>query len=321
VKFLTALFVVALLTGCDGQSARPSLPQSVTERRARGASGSNGDLLYVPLGFHLSIYSYPDLKRIRVVDLWPLALGLWTSSDPKTGDVCFDNYAEVLIFKHGATSPYVTIAQPPSAETIDCALDPATNDLAITYSVAGSNDNWVAVYKSPYNGSPKAYSDPGMAYMQFAGYDADGDLFIDGESSPSGCECLVDELAKGSGKLIELQKNEALAPVGPLSWDGQYMTMTVENVIDRFTVSGSTVTVVGKTSYNDVTSGDSFAFQGSTAIGRVLYKGADRKLRHIGFWQYPNGQNPFKIIDVFRTKKDLDWAVGIPAISVAPSEK
>ena len=61
--------------------------------------------------------------------------------------------------------------------------------------------------------------------------------------------------------------------------------------------------------------------QGSTAIGRVLHKGADRKLRHIGFWQYPSGQNPFKVIDVFRTKKDLDWAVGIPAISVAPSKK
>ena len=167
MRLLAILPVLALLAAC-AQNAATTLPQSPAQSRLDRASGSSGDLLYVPLGFHLSIYRYPDLKRIKVVNTSPVVLGLWTDSDKNTGDMCFDNYSEVFVFKHGATQPYVTIPEPPSAESIDCALDSATNNLAITYSVGGgSNNNWVSVYRSPYDGSPTTYSDPGMGYMQF----------------------------------------------------------------------------------------------------------------------------------------------------------
>src|ERR1700688_3707244 len=118
--YVTVVFVLA---GCGGSqtSAQASIvPQgAMAQRRAHGSSGSSGDLLYVVLYKYLSIYTYPKLKKLKTLNTgtW---LGLRGDSNPNNGDMCFDNYAQVFVFKHGATQPYVTIPQPPSAETFDC---------------------------------------------------------------------------------------------------------------------------------------------------------------------------------------------------------
>lgn len=315
-----ALAALVLLTACGAQNGTSIVPQSaMPQARQHRSSGSSGDLLYVALWHHLSIYSYPDLKRLKVVDTSPLVLGWWAASNPKNGDICFDNFSTVYILAHGATQPYATIPEPGthSVSSIDCAFDPTTDDLAITYNDdIYDGRNWVALYKKPYNHRPKKYRDKGMIFIDHAAYDANGDLFIDGEDGRY-CSCLIDEIAKGSDKLTELQENPELG-AGSLRWDGQYMTMTPTSTINRFTVSGSTVTVVGKTLYDKVTNPEGFAIQGNTAMGWVLHKGVKGKERHIGFWRYPYGQKPFKVIKVFRSKTDLDGA-SVPVVSVDPS--
>lgn len=313
---LGLLAAAVMLPGCGG-SQNSALPQAVeAQSRVHGASDSSGDLLYAAAGFHLSIYSFPDLKRLKIVNTWPNALGLWTASDISTGDMCFDNYSQVYVYQHGATQPYVTIPEPSSGESFDCAFDSSTNDLAITYN-EDNGPYYVSIYKSPYDGGPSNYTDSNLRYIKYAAYDADGDLFVDGQDE-NGCECRLFELPKGASNFIELQRNYQLT-AGPLQWDGQYMTMAVQSVLYRFTVSGSSVTVVGKTAYQKVTSGDAFAIRGNTAMGWVLHKGVAGKFRHIGFWRYPKGTKPFRIIKVFTRAKDLDWGAGIPVISVAPS--
>lgn len=315
---LATVAAAAMLPACGG-SQNATVPQgaTMTQSRAHEASGYSGDLLYVAIWHHLSIYSYPDLERLKVVDTSPNVLGWWTASNPNNGDICFDNFSTIYVLAHGATQPYATIPQPGSVQSLDCAFDPTTDDLAITYyNDFYDNSNYVALYKKPYNHRPKKYRDKGMIFMAHAAYDANGDLFVDGEDSHY-CSCLIDELAKGSDKLTELQENPELGP-GLLRWDGQYMTVTPTNAIYRFTVSGSTVTVVGKTLYDKVTNPDGFAIQGNTAMGWVLHRGVKGKERHVGFWRYPYGQKPFKVIKVFRSKTDLDGA-SVPVVSVDPS--
>lgn len=308
------LMAVFVLAGCGGTGTAVPLG-AMTQSQAHQASGSSGDLLYVVLGHYLSIYSYPHVKRLKIIDTgtW---LGIWGASNPNTGDMCFDNYGQVILYAHGATQPYLTIAQPPSAETFDCAFDPTTNNLAITYN-GGSDNSWVSVYSSPYDGSPTEYSDPGMTYIQWAAYDATGDLFVDGENA-SGGEILVDELPKGSSSFIELKPNQELAPIGPLQWDGRYLTMTVQNVIYRFTVSGSGLKVIGKTAYDHLPESDTFTILGSTAFGRGLHDGRSGG-RHLGFWRYPNGRKPFNLIRIFRSPEDKEYYVDAATVSVAPS--
>ena len=318
---ITLTIAATVLAACGGSQppigAPGAMPHgTMTQNRVHQLSGYSGDLLYAPVGYHLSIYSYPDLKRLEIINTFPNPLGLWADSDPNSGDMCFDNFGDVYVFKHGATQPYATISQR-SGETQDCAFDPVTDDLAITYwDDNPSLHSWVSIYKPPYDGTPTEYSDAGMPFMLYDAYDASGDLFVDGQDT-LGCECLYDELPKGSKTFIEFEDSQLGA--GSLRWDGQYMTVTWPNVIYRFTVSGSMLTVVGKTAYEDVTRDDGFNMHGNTAMGWALHKGLQGKGRHIGFWHYPNGDEPFKVIKVFSRPKDLDWAAGIPVVSVDPS--
>ena len=185
----------------------------------------------------------------------------------------------------------MTIPQPPSgAESFDCAFDATTNNLAITYN-EHNGPYYVAIYSSPYNGQPSIYSDLNMRYVKYAAYDAAGDLFVDGQDERY-CECRIFELPKNSSKLIELQRNSQLT-AGPLQWDGQHMTMVVQSVIYRFSVSGRSVTVVGKTAYERAATSDFFTIQGNTAIGRAMHRGNSGK-RFLGFWHYPHGRKPIR---------------------------
>ena len=191
--------LAALLAACESQSIGPKvLPgEATTQGPASETPGSNGDLLYVVLGHYLSIYSFPDLRRIKIAHTPFLGMG---HSNPNNGDMCFANLRTVRVIKHGATHPYATIKKPPSSPvSVDCAFDPTTDDLAITYDKY-LGQRYVAIYSEPYDGSPTIHADTGMKAVKYAAYDADGDLFVDGQRV-DGCECLLDELPKGSSEL------------------------------------------------------------------------------------------------------------------------
>ena len=66
IRFALSIGAAALFAGCGAQSSE-TLPQRVMPQiKAHPLVGSSGDLLYVDLGSRLSIYSYPDLKRLQL---------------------------------------------------------------------------------------------------------------------------------------------------------------------------------------------------------------------------------------------------------------
>jgi hypothetical protein len=96
------------------------------------------------------------------------------------------------------------------------------------------------------------------------------------------------------------------------------MTMTIRDVIYRFAVSGSSVSVVGKTRVKDAPIDADFAIQSGMAVGRASKVGnGQRNGRWLGLWAYPTGGKPVTVIKIARPgKKDI---IGAALVSVGSS--
>jgi len=309
---LVALIGAALIVaGCGQTGSAEAVPQGATAQPKvhRAASGA---LLYVAFDETVYVFKYPTLKQVETFKP-PSWLGFNGASNPNDGDMCFDNYSTVYLFAHGATKPYASVGAPSETESFDCALDPVTKNLAVTYSKSGAGNTWVDVYSNP-SGSPTKYSSSAMNYIEYAAYDADGDLFVDGQAV-AGYGLL--ELPKGGSAFITLSTG-SFAPSGPLAWDGQYMTITEGRNIYRFQTSGSSITIVGETATKDSPGFTHFAIQGDQAVGKANEQGSGEKnSRWFGVWHYPQGGRPFTSVQLIRkNKKDI---IGTILVSVAPS--
>ena len=75
------------------------------------------------------------------------------------------------------------------------------------------------------------------------------------------------ELPKGENTFTMLSMG-SLVPDGALAWDGQHMTMATFKDIYQFEVSGSSISVVGKTTLNGASVGlPRLAIEGDRLIG------------------------------------------------------
>ena len=91
-----------------------------------------------------------------------------------------DGASQIVEYAHGGTVAIATLSRPGEYPE-GCSVDPVTGNLAVTnfYSSAGGGS--VSIYAGA-RGSPQLYSDPAIVNYRFCGYDARGNLFVDGSN-------------------------------------------------------------------------------------------------------------------------------------------
>jgi len=217
----------------------------------------------------------------------------------KSGDVFVVDFgaeggtAGVVEYAHGGTSPIATLSDPgyyPEA----CSIDPTTGNLAVTNDSSGSGASGVVAIYANAKGDPTDYADPKISYMNFCGYDDDGNLFVDGQYEGA---FAFGEMLKGSSSFKRIKLTQAPGYSLNLQWDGKYVALAASStVIYHVAVKGSKGTVVGTTLLNGPVSGTEVQFwiQGGTIVAPY---GTGNSPDEVGFWKYPTGGRVRKSID------------------------
>ncbi|MGC1381016.1 MAG: hypothetical protein WA814_08335 [Candidatus Baltobacteraceae bacterium] len=215
-------------------------------------------LLYVSDGATgtIDIYNY----RVRVGKLYGQITGLsfpYGQCLDRGGNVyVVDNEtAKIYEFAHGGTTPIAT-ASDAYGNPIGCSVDPTNGDVAVAnFNGASSGPGGLVVFAGGLDGSQTNYTNSLLYHLYPPGYDPHGDLFVQG-TDYSGNDYFA-ELRKGSGT-FDMLSGLTIAFPGSVGWDGSYITATDQDyqygyttMIYRLTVSGSAVTIVGKTNLTD----------------------------------------------------------------------
>jgi hypothetical protein len=294
-----ALLAALTIAGC----ASPSQP--IPEARTSIRTGQQHawmspdarveDLLYV---------SYQSPNQVNVYSFWRAKLvGTLTGPSNPLG-LCVDKAQHVYVtdyftgnilkYAHGRNRPIETLTEPYIYPTA-CSIDPTTGNLAVS-----DDQNGVFVFANA-KGTPKLYSYSGFEHYLFIGYDAQGNLFVDGSYAN---HFALAELRKGGGRLGLVTLNQHIGRAGGLQWDGKYLAIcdsgTPPNVIYEFSISGSKGKLAGTTSLTGSYGIDQFWLPkfGSGKINpqstRVV--AADQSAADVAYWKYPVGGNATKTI-------------------------
>ena len=166
------------------------------------------------------------------------------------------------------------IHPPPSyGQAVDYAFDPTSNDIAVSFQAELSSvSGTVAVYQLS-SAQPTIYTVPNMYVPAFLGYDAQGNLFVDGKSNLEALSNLLAELPKGAQHFEEIPLNESLSAMGSIQWDGSYITIADAGSIYQLNISGDTATVASTVSLKGAwAKSPLFWIQGSTVLGDYSFQ-------------------------------------------------
>lgn len=299
--------VVVLLAGCGGSQPRVgvwgAMPQTASlqaEVRAVKDRGSwmlpeaaSQDLLYVSNTNTVTVYSYPKGKLEGTI-----------SFNYSPGGECVDGKGDVFItnsdtgqifeYAHGKKKP-MAVLKAPAADPLGCSVDPTTGDLAVSSLGFGSPPASVGIYKHA-RGTPRIFTNRSFHQYWYCGYDAAGNLFVDGINPRSFFEFA--ELPKGHHRLKSIRLDEYIGWPGGVLWDGKYMDVGDQNtpVVYQFVIQGDAGTTAGSTSLggSDVEGVGDFFILGSTLIAPNLCKGSCTG--NVLFYNYPAGGLPTNTI-------------------------
>ncbi len=296
--FVTVGLISASFIACSG--SRPINPQGLNQNASSPASHtrSTESLIYVvdnePYGSSkVQIYSYPSGKR----------KGQLTGFGVVYGD-CADGRGDIFILN--SASPSTIIEYPPGGKVpvktfhdtgytpTGCSVDPTTGDLAVTNFYASDYSSGTVAIFSSSNAldRPTVFTDPDIVSPRYCGYDANGNLYLDGYSKS--LQILFAELPARATQFTSISLNQAVNEPGNLQWDGKYMAIgdSSTDVIYQFSFSGSAGTEVGSTVLGGVTYGlNQFWIVGSSVVGAAAVQ------NEVGIWKYPAGGSAVKVIN------------------------
>ncbi|MGA7201394.1 MAG: hypothetical protein WBX26_06150 [Candidatus Cybelea sp.] len=281
---LTSCVAAAMLAGCGGSQPPIGAPGATPQSRAVHM-GTRRDLLYVSSDLATNVYTYPHGKLVS-------ALG------GSTGVICSNAAGDVFLsqvnvdvideFKHGRSAPIAQLSEPFSSPQ-SCSADRISGKLAVVSS-AGEG---VAIFRPAkwhHWRLPRLYPLP--EYLFSCGYDARGDLFIDGRTQNN--QIVLAEMAKGTSKFENITLDYNLTTAGTVQWDGQYLAVGDEGntLIRRFSIQGFKGTQVGSLTLSGPSSLAQFWIEGSIVIG------ADWSNSQVDFWKYPDGGSEMKDLNM-----------------------
>lgn len=289
-----ALCAVAVLAGCNAPPVQPGETSAVSLGGTEAPKSAS--LLYLSdvASNRVYVYSYPQGRLIQKLSDFgqPRSECADASGDIWIADV---QAFQVVEYAHGASRPSVALST--FGAPRGCSVDPKSGDLAVS---GGLNGTILSIFHRGKHGpwrDPERYGDPSIGVAYFCGYDAAGNLFIDGLSKAKGGSFQLAELPRGSGTLVNITVDQSISAPGQVQWDGKYLAVgdagASPSVIYRFSISGSHATAVGSANLRDSTSLRQFWIHAKTLIGPDLAS-------HVGLWKYPAGGSPTKTIDTVR---------------------
>jgi hypothetical protein len=218
--FMLGVFAFVFITACNGpaQQAQPALSNAASRSWiAPGAKAQS--LLYISdLGANaVDVYSYPDLKLAGSLHDFGSVAGLCSN---KAGEVfVVDEAGPVDVYAHGGSSPIRTLQT--SGAPYGCAVDPTTGNLALTNL---SSYLYSAVWVYPKaKGTPVKYNNDQIDSTYFCGYDASGNLIVDGWNRTA--QFILVELPKNGKSLRLLNFGKTGTTPGGVQWDGKYVAV------------------------------------------------------------------------------------------------
>lgn len=182
-----------------------------------------------------------------------------------SGNIWITNTGASQVLQYSRTGTLLNTINIPGEYPASCAVNKATNDLAVTNieSTSGGPGS-VMVFKNS-TGTPTTYTNASIYLYFFDGYDNNGNLFFDGMDS-SRVVSYFAELSAGSSntQLITLS-GATLTVAGMIQWynKGNYIALgdqacggVSSACIYWITVSGSTGTNLGTTTLSNYTGGN-----------------------------------------------------------------
>jgi hypothetical protein len=256
------------------------------------------DLLYVSDESGIVyVFSYPGGKLLGMLTGFQGPAGLCSDG---AGDVFVTDTPAIAVFeyKHGQKKPTTVIGAFGYPE--GCAVDATTGNLAVTnYTNARPlGPGSVSVIALTKKRKATTYTDPSFNEFFFCGYDNKGNLYVDGVNSGTS-QSEFAELSKGGSSLKDFTLNANVTYPGGIQWDGKDVAIedTLKDVLYRVKIAGSSGTVLGSTHFNGDLSTllTQFWIQGGTIV--LPYDTLSRDVHRVGFWPYPSGGSPAKVLD------------------------
>lgn len=289
-----------LFTACAGQGSPGALPDASVNASTLPLDLGSRDLLYISSPEHAYVYSYPNPKEIQMLQ----------GVDDDGGGDCVDAAGnvyvtlgtDVAVYAHGSTKSMKTLGGLRAAE--GCNINLANGDLAVA-DLGNGTGAGLYVYKNA-KGKPTAYTNPAFSAYWFCGYDAKGNLFVDGRSYSGGF--VLAELPVGGTKLESVAVTQKFDWPGGIQWDGKYVVVgdAERPVLYRFDVTNLKASLqgtvnLGKPAWNEYSF---FLYKGQVIVPnacRGCKWGSD-----VLFFKYPEGGKYTKII-----AKPLEGPLGV----------
>ena len=276
-----ACVAAALVTSCAGsQTSVPAVPlmPSAVAPDARPA------LLYVSdtVTGDVYVFSYPKGKLRQTLTGFTDPAGECVDAQ---GNVFVANTggSNIIEYAHGGTAPIATLKDD-GYFPVGCSIDPTSGDLAVTnFTTTGTAPGNVAIYKKAKGRAKRRYADPSLFEVLLCGYDASGNLFVDGLTQSYGT--VVAELPHGGAKLSDITLDRTIANPGGVQWDGKYVAVGDQssNTIYQFRIKDGKAKTVGSTQLGGATMVFQFWIDGKKVIGPDAYAS------DVGVWSYPAG--------------------------------
>jgi hypothetical protein len=283
-RTLAALAAGVLLSGCAMPAASLSPNPSVTAAAQRASISPDawrGSLLYVGGDKETYVFKYPGGRLLGSIPIGSFGM----CSDAK-GDVFVTRVSVIFEFPHGGTTP-VAIYKAPGT-VYSCAVDPTTqNFAAVVFCLSGCGDS-IAVYRQYPQAPPTIFHDSKLHSMLYCGYDAAGNLYVDGYDKNGAF--MISELPAGAQSFTNITFRDNIAAAGQIQWDGTYMTVETrfQPKIYRLKLSRSGGKIVSTTQLTGVGARSSQSWiQGNAVL--VPTGPGNKRPKVIGMWKYPRG--------------------------------
>jgi hypothetical protein len=291
-----------MLAGCGASAMQPSggavVPQGAGPsvhadgRSWMAAKAKSENLLYLSdvVTNDVYVYSYPQGRLVGTLK----SLGQPRSEcADAAGDVWIADVQayQIVEYPHGATKPIVALST--FGAPHGCSVDSKSGDLAVAGGLGGLVLS--VFHRGPHNvwRDAKRYSDSAILIADFCGYDAAGNLFVDGVSKKNGGSFRLAELPYRGNALVNITVSQSVKAPGQVQWDGNDVavgdTGVSPSVVYQLAVSGSSATEIGSTTLGGTTSVRQFWIQAKDLIG------PDYDVQ-VGFWSYPSGGSPTKTL-------------------------
>jgi len=279
-----------MLSGCGGSPSPAPIVPATSVAPAQRAAKKIGPLLYVVGQKAVYVLDFPSGKLRATIQ----EQGYAACSDKK-GNVFIAGDHGLDEFSHGGTTPIAQLVLPYT--TNGCSYDPTTQSLAAT------SGGYVAIFHHAQN--PAVMFSSGFSASE-CGYDATGDLYVDGYAYPNVFSFATQPHAKRNFYQVTLPPGMKAATAGQVQWDGTYITIesgvgqTNALQIYQLTVPDTYKAKLAGTvtlSLPSINPGLSWIHSATSQIIVPYEIGNNSTTSSLGYWKYPAGGSPVKTMD------------------------